>query len=231
MAALSRHLRHAVRVQPAAVDQKIAREGAGRRFRHPFPASLPQMHDSCPRRHVRPVRRQLRRQDLADPRIVDDALLRHAERGDAAHVRLDLAHGLRLQPLQARQAIGCAALRQRLEPRNFAFVRRHHQLAADLVRHAVFLAESYHLADAFHRQPRFERPRLVIQAAMQHTAVVPGLMLPQGGLLFEHRNARAGNTFREPQCRREPHNAAADDDDPPRVHPTNLAQRGRPRVQ
>ena len=62
------------------------------------------------------------------------------------------------------------------QPGDFGLVGGDHQLAADLVRDAVFAAERDHLPDAVDRQPRLDRPGLVVEAAVQHAAVVAGLM-------------------------------------------------------
>ena len=47
------------------------------------------------------ARGQFGHQRLADLRVIDDAFLRNPQRRHAAHVRLDLAHGLASQPLAA----------------------------------------------------------------------------------------------------------------------------------
>ncbi len=67
---------------------------------------------------------------------------------------------------------------------------------------------------------------------MQDAAVVSGLVLTDGGLLFEQRNASARKALREAVCRRETDDAAADDEYPSGVHDTNVAQArlGTPRT-
>ena len=52
---------------------------------------------------------------------------------------------------------------------------------------AVLLAERHHLPDSRHRQPRLRGAGLVVEPAMEHAAVVPGLVPAHGGSLSRAR--------------------------------------------
>jgi len=56
------------------------------------------------------------------------------------------------------------------------------------MRNRVLLAELNHLADAAHRHACFRRAGLIVQAGVEHTAVVAGLMPADGGLFLNHRD-------------------------------------------
>src|SRR5262245_9369536 len=77
----------------------------------------------------------------------------------------------------------------------------------------MLLAEFNHLPDAANSQPRLSRAWFVVQPAMQHAAVVAALMLADGRFLLEHRDFRVGKALTQPKGRRQPYDAAADDDD------------------
>ena len=129
--------------------------------------------------------------------VIDDALLRHAQRGYPAHVRLDLPHFGGIQHAQAFQTVGAAAVVEIVEARQFFAIHRHHQLAADLVGDAIFLAELHHLPDAVHSQASLYRARFIVETAVQHAAIVAGLMFPDRVFFFEKRDGGAGQTLAE----------------------------------
>ena len=62
---------------------------------------------------------------------------------------------------------------------------------------------------------------------MQHTAVVAGLMSADLRFLLQNRDARRGEFFRELESGRQPHDAAADDQDALRAHRFALCPGGR----
>ena len=87
-----------------------------------------------------------------------------------------------------------AALMKLLEPAQFGLVHRHHQFAANLVGNGVLPAKSHHLADAGDGEHGLGRAGLVVQAGVQHSAVVASLVPAHGGFLFQDRDARAGQS-------------------------------------
>jgi hypothetical protein len=125
-------------------------------------------------------------------------------------MRLNLAHLGCVELLQAGQAVLPAPFVQVVQPRNLVGSSCHHQLPAHLVRYVVFLAESNHLPDASNRQPGLHRPRLVVEAAVQHAAVVAALMLSNAGFFLEHRDGRAWKLLSQSKCGGQPDNSPAD---------------------
>ena len=160
----------------------------------------------------------LRDQGVADPGIIHDAFLRHAQRGHAAHVGFDLAHLFARHPAQALEPVGGAALVEGAQARHFGVVHRHHELAADFVRDRVLPAELHHLANAGDGQARLHRSRFVVQAAVQHAAVVAGLVAAHACLFFQYADARAGKTLAQAVRRGQSHDTPADDHYPLGIH-------------
>src|SRR5581483_1835792 len=119
---------------------------------------------------------------LADLRIIDDALLRNAQSGHAANMRLDLEHLITRQPAQPFQTIRGSPFLEIAQAGKFALIGCYDELAADLMRDRVFPAKLHHLANAGDGQPRLYRARLVVKSAMQHAAVVARLVPPYGAL-------------------------------------------------
>src|SRR4051794_29222367 len=78
-----------------------------------------------------------------------------------------------------------------MQPRNFTGLRGHHKLATDLVGDRVSLAEFDHAPNSLHCQSRLLRPGLVVEAAVQHSTVVSGLMASGAAFLFENDNLDA----------------------------------------
>src|SRR5262249_18285950 len=149
-------------------------------------------------------------QSLTDPGIIDDALLRNAQRRDAAYMRLDLAHLLAAEHAQTFQSILAAPLVQIVQTGQLLRAGGDHKLAADLVRNRVLLAEFNHLADTAHRESCFGRARFVIKAAVQHAAVVTGLMPAGGILLFEDSDGGAGKALAQAKSSRQANDPTAD---------------------
>ena len=105
---------------------------------------------------------EFRDQRFAHARIIHDAFLRNKQGRQTAHVMLDFAHFLGAEPAQSLQAVGRTALLKGVEARQLALVGGHDEFAADVVGHAVCLAELHHLPDAGDRQARFDRAGLIV---------------------------------------------------------------------
>ncbi len=133
--------------------------------------------------------------------------------GDAPDVWLDLAHLLRAEPAQASQPVLGAALLQVLQPRDLGVVHRHDELAADIVWNGVFAAELRHLRHAADGEPGLERAGLVIEATVQHAAVVRALVAAHACFFFEDSDARVRQPSRELDGGGHAHDAAADDEE------------------
>ena len=63
-----------------------------------------------------------------------------------------------------------------------------------------------------------QRSRFVVEAAMQHAAVVSGLVLADGTFFFEHADPGAGKPLAQPVSGGQSNDAAADDGNLFRVH-------------
>ena len=206
---------YAVAMQAGAVDQKVRGEFAGRGFDGPAAAARDHAIGARAGDHADTAIGEFGDQRGAHAGVIHDAFLGHAQRGHAAHVRFDLAHLLTLEPAQAFESVGGAALVQGAQALDFDFAGGDHELAADFVRDGVLLAERHHLADAGNGQPGFHGTRLVIEAAVQHAAVVAGLVASHARLLFQQGDARAGKSFTQLVGGGQAHDASADDGEAP----------------
>src|SRR5438445_12309330 len=114
------------------------------------------------------------------------------QRGDSARVRLDLLDAGGVQPAQAGDPVGPATTLELLQARELRGVGRDDQLAASLARDPPPLAVLIQLARSGDAQARLQRPRLVVDAGVDHAGVVAGLMAAELGLALEHaeRGAR-----------------------------------------
>ena len=197
-------------MQPRAGDQEIGFEFARRGRGHPARSLLAYRFHPRARDYAGAAFGEPRDQSIANLGIVHDAFLRHAQRGDAAHVGLNLAHLLAGHPAQAFQTVGDTALVEGAQAGRFGLIHRHHELAADLVRNGILLAELHHLANPRDGQARLHRSRFVVQPAVQHAAVMARLVAAHARLLFQHADARPWKAFGEAIRRRQSHDAAAD---------------------
>src|SRR5258708_20124271 len=134
-------------------------------------------------------------QRRTDARVIDNAFLGNTDGGDADNMRLDFAHSGRLKQLESRESVSLPTLEQVVEPGKLVRSHGHHQLSADLMRDFVAAAELHHLSDTAYRQTGLSGTGFVVQARMQHAAVVAGLVPSHGGLLFKKRNAGRGLTL------------------------------------
>ena len=95
--------------------------------------------------------------------VVDEAGGRNMERGDAGAVRLELAQAVGSDALDG-DAVRQGALVQALEPRKLIRVDRDNHLAADLVGHALGVAEVDQEGASPGAEASLQRPWLVIDA-------------------------------------------------------------------
>ena len=131
--------------------------------------------------------------------------------------RLAASHELPIDDGQFFDAIGHATALQRLEVCNLAFVASHDELSAARVRHIVLRAELVQEPAAFDAQPRLQRSRRIVQAGVDHTAVVRARFEAGARMPLEdaHRSPALGNRER----RGEAGDAGADDRDIDPFHP------------
>jgi hypothetical protein len=117
---------------------------------------------------------------------VDDARLWHVERLHSPCVGLASAKLGLVEQLEPLETVDPAAALQRLEPDGLARRDRDDQLAADLVRHVVPLAEVDQLTTPLGAGARLERARPVVDAGVDHATVVAGLVRADPLLGLQH---------------------------------------------
>ena len=88
--------------------------------------------------------------------------------------------------VKALQAVRRTAFEKGVQTRDFFKLRGNDELAADLVRNSVALAELDHASNSLHRQTSLGRTRLIVESTMQDSAVVPGLVAGGTAFLFEN---------------------------------------------
>jgi hypothetical protein len=126
-------------------------------------------------------------------------------------VRLDFAQFVRSNQAQAGKAIGLSPLAQFLQPREFLGVGRDDDFPADLVRNAS--AQNRTMAAAPGTQePGLHRTGLVVDAGMNHPAVVSALVAGNALFFLEKQQTEMRKAARDFERDPEPHSATADDD-------------------
>ena len=93
---------------------------------------------------------------------------------------------------QSGYAIGSTATVQLFQPGQFLFACGDHHLATQFVREFVLLAESHHPPGAFDDHLCFETAWFVVEASMDHAAVVAGLVGCHRALFFQTTRRRSG---------------------------------------
>jgi hypothetical protein len=159
------------------------------------------------------ARPQLQGERGADGHVVDDGGTRRVERRDPRDVGLDLAHAAPVQPDEAGHLVAARPILDVGETRQLAVVEGDDQLAELLVGQAVLGAEVPQHRAAPPAQPGLQRSRLVVEAGVDHPAVVPGLVGGEPVLLLQHDDAQAGEPLRELDGDGEPQDPGADDAD------------------
>ncbi len=86
------------------------------------------------------------------------------------------------------EAVGGAAFEKSVKAWNLFRLSGNHEFAADLVRNGVAFAELDHPPNPLHRQLCLLRTRLVIEPAMQNTAVITRLVTCRAGFLLDNEN-------------------------------------------
>ena len=127
-------------------------------------------------------------------------------------VRLQLVQPLDAD-LLARDAVGLAALQDRVHRPQILRLAGDDDLAADLIVDAVLVAERLHHRLATAAVDGLHAAGLVVNAAVQHAAVVAGLVVGERLLLFEDDDLLVGVAGRQLVRGGEADDAAADDGD------------------
>src|SRR5579872_128133 len=127
-------------------------------------------------------------------------------------MRLDLAQFLETDQPQTRQPVGLSALAQFFQPRQLDFSCGDDDLPAHVVGHAMLAAELHHRGGSGDAQPSLQRSGLVVDAGVDHAAIVPALVAGNTTFLLQHQQALAWEAARDLQRYTEANGATTDDD-------------------
>ncbi len=131
--------------------------------------------------------------------------------GHPANVRLDIGHTLGPDAGDPGHAVRLRSSGDLFQAWQLALVGGHDELAATLNRNAVPGAEGLHERLALAAQQRLPGPGRVVEAGVDHTAVVAGLMARQLGFLLEDGAGQVGPTLEEPVGGRQADDSSPDD--------------------
>jgi hypothetical protein len=115
--------------------------------------------------------------------IIDNAFLWDAEGSVAGGVGFDLAELGYVQPLETFEAVLLAADFEVAQALDFGFCGGDDDLSTNLMSDGVLAAEIGHEPDSAHGKAGFQRTGLVVEAAVEDTAVVRALVAA-GAILF-----------------------------------------------
>ena len=145
--------------------------------------------------------------------VVGDARRGDVQGADAAGGGLELGEFFGADLADAGHAVGPAAVGQRVQAAGLRLVGRHDDLAAALVGDVVLPAELQHLLGPAHGEPRLGGAGPIVEAAVDHAAVVPRLVLTDVGLLLDHDDGQPGEALDQGERGGQANDAAADDGD------------------
>ena len=127
---------------------------------------------------------------FADGGVVGDARAGHQHAQQAAAVRLNFAQLFLLQQSQSGEAVGFSAIEQGVEARDLLGAGGDDDFAADFVRQVVGAAKFHHGGRALDAEFRLQRSRLVVNAGVDHAAVVSALVAGDTVFLFDQQQAQ-----------------------------------------
>ena len=127
-------------------------------------------------------------------------------------MRLDFTQFFRPDQAQTGQAVGFSALSQFLQPRHFIGASGDDDFATDLVRNSVLAAELDHGRRSTDAQLGFHRPWLVVDAGMNHAAVVSALVAGNAVFLLQNQEPTTWKAARDFERNPESDHTTADDD-------------------
>ena len=122
---------------------------------------------------------------VADVLVVDDAFFGDAEGEEAGGMGFDFANLFGGEEKEAVETVLLATGVEVVEAGEFGGVGGDDEFAADFVTDRVFLAEGEHLPDAVDGEAGFGGAGLVVEAGMEDSGVVAGLVATDGGFLFK----------------------------------------------
>src|ERR1700761_1587924 len=127
-------------------------------------------------------------QGVANLTIIDDARGGHANRSHAGDVGFDFFDFFRTEPGR-RHAVLRGSIEDFIELRNLLRRSGHDQFAANIERHAVFVAKGTHGLIAGLRQLGLEAAGFVVNTGMDHAAVAARLVLSETDFFFNQQYA------------------------------------------
>ena len=162
---------------------------------------------------------------------VDDPGERGVEGAQAGAVGLDLPQLLGSDHADPFDAVGPGPSVQLLQARDLLRAGGDDDLAAEVVADALLVAELQQRLLPGHARLRFHRPRPVVDAGVEHAAVVAGLVRAELRLLLQQGAPQPGMLLAQAHGRGQPDDAAADDRQIERFHEKTGKGRGRPRCR
>ena len=205
------HARDAVGVQPGAVDDVGRGYLAGGRVDDQAAVAAGYRDDLGAGHEVSAGGRQIGSVCPRDGREIDDSGVRREDGSDSGRVRLKLHQPLPSDYLKALGAVGGPPPVQLFEAGYLRVVGGDDHLAAHLVGYPALVAVGPEHRAAGGAEVGLLGPGRVVDAGVDHAAVVPGLVGGDLGLLLKHDGTLPGEVQDELPRRREADYAAADD--------------------
>src|SRR5262249_28770283 len=127
-----------------------------------------------------------------DEAIVHDSGAWYIQRGNARTVRLEFPQLLDPDHRKSGDTVRRASALQFLEPGQLGLIGRNHDFSANLVRDSLLPAELHHSLSASDAVLRFQGSRFVVNAGVNHAAVVARLMAGHSRLFlqYDHTDSR-----------------------------------------
>ncbi len=167
--------------------------------------------DLAPEEHVSPSGADVVGERARDRREVDHGSLRRMERAEASDVRLELAEALALDDRDVRNAVCKRAPVELLESRQLCLRRRDDDLAAPQHGDSTLVAEVEQPCRTGDAEPRLERARRVVDAAVDDAAGTAGLVRGDGRFLVQDRDPCLRPSQPQLPGDRQPQDPGADD--------------------
>jgi len=148
---------------------------------------------------------------VTDRLVIDDAFLWNAQCCEAGGMGFDFAELLSAKPLEAFEAVLGSTRFEFAKATDFGFVCGDDDFSADFVGDPVFAAEIRHQTDSAHGKAGLQRAGLVIEAAVEDTAVVRALVAAGAVFFFKDADRRSGFAEKQLAGDGEAYDAAPDD--------------------
>lgn len=134
---------------------------------------------------------------VADVLVVDDAFFGDAEGKEAGGMGFDFADLFRGEEAQTVESVLLAAGEEVVEAGEFGRIGSDDEFAADFMADGVLLAEGEHLANAVDGEASLGGAGLVVEAGVEDSGVVAGLVAADGGFLFKDGDLCMGESVLE----------------------------------